>query len=279
MSLYITSLNSGSNGNCYYIGNDKEAVLVDAGLSCRETERRMKSVGLKMEMVKAIFISHEHGDHIKGVEGLSTKHRLPVYITPPTLRHSRLRIREEQIMSFAAYEPVTIGALSVVAFPKKHDAIDPHSFVIEGGGVKIGVLTDIGSVCTHVADNFRKCNAVFLEANYDEVMLAQGRYPYHLKNRISGGHGHLSNKQALELFLAARHPSMSHILLSHLSKDNNDPDLAHRLFLQHANKTNIIVASRYEHSAVYQVGGSEERKKTPIKRVASQANAMQISLF
>src|SRR6201986_5406464 len=122
MSLFIASLNSGSNGNCYYIGNGHEAVLVDAGISCRETERRMKRLGLSMQKVKAIFISHEHSDHISGVTVLSKKYSLPVYITPSTLNNCSLVLDEQRTFSFTAYEAVQAGDLIILAFPKFYDA-------------------------------------------------------------------------------------------------------------------------------------------------------------
>ena len=122
MSLFITSLNSGSNGNCYYIGNDNEAVLVDAGISCRETEKRMTRLGLAMSKIKAIFISHEHIDHIRGVNVLAKKYRLPVYITNSTLVHGGLSLEAQLVMPFNPYEPVQIGTLLITAFPKHHDA-------------------------------------------------------------------------------------------------------------------------------------------------------------
>src|ERR1700744_1424280 len=224
MSLFITSLNSGSNGNCYYVGNDEEAVLIDAGISCRETEKRMNRLGLSIEKVKAVFISHEHSDHINGLEVLSKKYQIPVYITAKTLSKTRLLLNEKHICQFTAYATVSIGSLAVTAFSKRHDADDPHSFVVSGNGVNIGVLTDIGSVCKNVKDNFSQCHAVFLETNYDDQMLTEGNYPYHLKKLISGNFGHLSNAQALELFVKHKPPYMSHVLLSHLSKDNNCPD-------------------------------------------------------
>jgi phosphoribosyl 1,2-cyclic phosphodiesterase len=253
MSLYISSLNSGSNGNCYYIGNSREAVLVDAGISCRETEKRMKRNGLSMQKVKAIFISHEHSDHIRGVEVLSKKYNLPVYITSPTLQFSHLHIEQSLVRSFEAYKPVTIGELSITGFPKLHDASDPHSFVIDGSGVRIGVFTDIGSSCEHVIKNFSTCNAVFLEANYDEQMLMSGSYPFHLKKRISGNKGHLSNTQALELFLKHRSEFISHLFLAHLSRDNNSPELVHELFSKQAEKVFVQVASRYKETDVFAV--------------------------
>ncbi|MDB5136453.1 MAG: fold metallo-hydrolase [Mucilaginibacter sp.] len=276
MSLFIASLNSGSNGNCYYIGNEREAILVDAGISCRETEKRMKRLDLSMQKVKAIFVSHEHSDHISGVAVLSKKYGLPVYITPGTLQNCGLSLDEQMALSFMAYEAVQIGELSVLAFPKFHDAAHPHSFIVECRGVKVGVLTDIGAACEHVTNNFVQCNAAFLEANYDEEMLDKGRYPYYLKKRIRGGHGHLSNGQALEIFINHRPACMSHLLLSHLSKDNNNPGLVHELFSQHANGTEIIVASRYEETQVYYINGLPASAEQPVSILAGQ---MQFSLF
>ncbi|MES2621055.1 MAG: MBL fold metallo-hydrolase [Bacteroidota bacterium] len=252
MSLFIASLNSGSNGNCYYVGNEREAVLVDAGISCRETEKRMAKLGLAMQQVKAIFISHEHGDHIMGLPMLVKKYGLPVYISAATLRNSRMVLPEQSVRSFNA-EPVIIGALRVTAFEKLHDAADPYSFIIEGNGIKVGVLTDIGKACKQVIHYFRQCHAVFLESNYDEQMLQEGSYPLHLQKRIRGGKGHLSNTEAFELFAAHRAPFLSHLLLSHLSQSNNNPELALNLFSPYANEVTIAVASRYQESPVYQV--------------------------
>jgi len=278
MALFIASLNSGSNGNCYYIGNDREAVLVDAGISCRETERRMKRLGLPMQKVKAIFISHEHSDHINGLAVLSKKYKLPVYITPATLQGSRLQLEHDLVTSFAAYTPVSIGGISVTAFPKFHDAAHAHSFILSHNGVTVGVFTDIGMACKHLTEHFAKCHAAFLETNYDEDMLDKGRYPYHLKRRIRGGLGHLSNAQALEVFLTHRPAFMSHLLLSHLSRDNNDPQLVHELFNKHANGTEIIVASRYEETAVYYVNGAHAVQEVPVN-LTMERGQLQYSLF
>jgi len=256
MALYITSLNSGSNGNCYYVGNDKEAVLIDAGISCRETEKRMKSLGLSMKTVKAIFISHEHSDHIKGLTTLANKYSLPVYITVATA-NSGTRLIKHLSKPFIANEPVLVGELLVTAFTKQHDAVDPHSFIINYKGTTVGVFTDIGKACKQVTHYFKQCHAAFLETNYDETMLETGRYPIHLKNRIRGGHGHLSNIQALELFMKHRPPFMTHLLLSHLSKENNEPRLVEELFGKHAKETAIIIASRYEATAVYSINTTQ----------------------
>ena len=280
MSLFIASINSGSNGNCYYVGNEQEAVLIDVGLSCRETEKRMKRLGLIMDKVKAIFISHEHGDHIAGVAVLAKKHNLPVYITEPTLTHGRIRLEKELIKTFTAHKAIKIGALSVRAFPKFHDASDPYSFMVSSDTVNIGVFTDIGIACEHLVSYFQQCHAAFLEANYDADMLEKGSYPYHLKNRIRGGMGHLSNDQALQLFRDHRPSFMSHLLLSHLSKNNNDPQLVEELFSAHAGNTKIIVASRYKETDVYHIspdGGSAIRSVP--KKTKSKKNHAQLSLF
>jgi phosphoribosyl 1,2-cyclic phosphodiesterase len=277
MALYIASLNSGSNGNCYYIGNEEEAILVDAGISCRETEKRMLRLGLSMDKVKAIFVSHEHSDHISGIPVLAKKYGLPVYITPPTLHNGGLKLAEHLIFSFNSFETVNIGSLRINAFPKMHDASNPHSFIIACQNVKVGVFTDIGIACDNVIHHFKQCNAAFLEANYDDEMLENGRYPFHLKRRIRGGSGHLSNKQALALFSMHRPGFMSHLLLSHLSKNNNDPELVKELFAGCAGETTIIAASRYQESAIYYIS---RENRPAINQTASKSwQSYQTSLF
>lgn len=257
MALFISSLNTGSNGNCFYIGNHNEAVLVDVGLSCKETEIRLLRLGLSMSKVKAIFISHEHSDHVRGLPIIAKKYQLPIYITPTTFQNGKQKVPNHLLQTFTAYQPITIGNLAINAFPKLHDAADPHSFTITCEGVTVGVFTDIGSHCEHVISNFKLCNAAFLEANYDEEMLDKGSYPFYLKNRIKGDHGHLSNRQALDLFTSHKPDFMSHLLLSHLSKDNNCPNLVARLFSERANGTEIIVASRYKETEVYWIAAKE----------------------
>jgi len=278
MSLFIASINSGSNGNCYYVGNHHEAVLIDAGISCRETERRMSRLGLSMEKVKALFVSHEHSDHIRGVYSIANKYHLPVYITEATHRNSGLRLDASLRKNFKAHEPVQVGELYITAFPKHHDAADPHSFMVQGNGINIGVMTDIGVLCEQVAGYFQSCHAAFLETNYDEDMLEKGRYPYHLKKRIKGGKGHLSNKQALQLFTQYRPSQMSYLLLSHISKENNHPDLAYNLFSPYAGNTQVVVASRYRETAVYEVNPAKMPEKINHTFLASVEPA-QLSLF
>ena len=253
MSLFITSLNSGSNGNCYYVGNETEAVLVDAGISCKEIEKRLLRLNLNIQIIRAIFISHEHSDHIKGVSVFSKKHQIPVYITKRTLHNGRIALEKHLAIHFEAFEEIRIGNLCITSFPKRHDACDPYSFSISCNEMNVGVFTDIGSPCGNLIAHFKKCHAAFLESNYDTDMLVNGNYPYHLKKRISGGNGHLSNAQALEIFQMHRPPFMKYLFLAHLSKNNNCPDLVSRLFNDCACGVEIIVASRYEETKVYEL--------------------------
>lgn len=260
MSLFITSLNSGSNGNCYYIGNSREAILVDAGISCREIEKRMKRLGLKIEKIKAVFVSHEHIDHIKGLCVFLKKYPVPVYITAPTFNARGFSIKNDLVRTFREQEAVLIGELSVTAFRKQHDACDPYSFVISCNKIRVGVFTDIGEPCQNVIKHFKQCHAAFLEANFDDRMLDGGNYPYYLKQRIRGGKGHLSNGQALGIFTIHKPAFMTHLLLSHLSNNNNCPDLVQKIFNEKADGVKIIVASRFIETAVYHIQETSRNK-------------------
>lgn len=215
----------------------------------------MNRTGLSLKNVKAVFVSHEHTDHISGLPILAKKHSLPIFISAPTLRNSRLRFEKNLLHHFSADVPVVIGELVITAYSKHHDAADPYSFTITGNGVNIGVITDIGRACENVVAHFSQCHAAFLEANYDEAMLLNGSYSWYLKNRIRGGQGHLSNRQALELFQQYRSPQLTHLFLSHLSRNNNCPKLVEELFTTHASGVNMIVASRFQESAVYNISG------------------------
>jgi phosphoribosyl 1,2-cyclic phosphodiesterase len=277
MPLYIASINSGSNGNCYYIGNGTDAVLIDAGISCRETEKRLRRLDLSMKKIKAVFISHEHSDHISGLESIAAKYKLPVYITEKTLLNCTLQIAKEYVHYFSSGERIRIGNLTIKSFAKLHDARDPHSFIVQNDeDVCIGVFTDIGKACEEVIYHFKQCNAVFLESNYDEAMLAAGNYPYFLKQRISGDNGHLSNVDALKLFCTYKTKKLSHLILSHLSKNNNSPELVEHTFIPHAGATKIIVADRYRETELYTI---HHFTITETETTMFSSNVTQLSLF
>jgi phosphoribosyl 1,2-cyclic phosphodiesterase len=275
MSLFVASLNSGSNGNCYYVGNNEDAVLIDGGISCREIEKRIKRLGLSLRRVKAVFVSQEHGDHIHGVAALSKKHRMPVYLTAGTRAGSNMRLMDEHVNLLPSNTTVTIGALRIAAFPKRHDASQPQSFMISSDTVNVGIFTDIGVACENVVANFRQCHAAFLESNYDELMLDQGGYPLALKNRIRGGMGHLSNKQARQLFITHRPAFMSHLFLVHLSQNNNHPRVVRDTFYPVAGETQIIIASRDRESKLFHIRNMCLLKKEP----AAARFAEQLSMF
>jgi phosphoribosyl 1,2-cyclic phosphodiesterase len=209
--------------------------------------------GLSIQKVRAIFITHEHTDHTRGAEVLSRKYRIPVYITTRTFSNSRLNIAPPLLKDFSAYSPVHLGGLTVNPFPKFHDASDPHSFTVSSNGTTVGVMTDMGTACDHVIRNLSQCNAAFLEANYDEEMLENGRYPVFLKKRIRSMEGHLSNNQALDLFRTYKSTNLRLLILSHLSAHNNKPEIVQELFSRHANGTQIVVASRYEETEVFRI--------------------------
>lgn len=258
MCLSVASLNSGSNGNCYYIAGENEAVLIDVGISCKEIEKRMMRLGLSMQKIKAIFITHEHSDHVYGLASFLKKYPVPVYITGNTLLHG-IHVPESLVHVFNVHRAMMIGELFITAFPKQHDAADPCCFIVTCKNATAGVFTDVGVACNNVIHYFKQCNAAFLETNYDAVMLHKGRYPFVLKKRISGGKGHLSNAEALELFIKHKPPFMTHLFLSHLSYNNNTPEIAETLFKTHADNVEIIVASRFKETAVYTINAVEQR--------------------
>jgi phosphoribosyl 1,2-cyclic phosphodiesterase len=170
--------------------------------------------------------------------------------------------------------PVTLGEITVTAFSKLHDAADPYSFMISHNDVNVGVFTDIGTPCANLVHYFKQCHAAFLESNYDDDMLANGGYPYYLKKRITGGHGHLSNAQALEVYRNYKPPHMSHLFLAHLSSNNNKPEIVEQLFNQYANGVKIIVASRHMETDLHHITGNHHLQMH-IPHPVSKASQLQ----
>lgn len=253
MSLFYASINSGSNGNCYYVGTENTGVLIDAGIACRDIERRMQRIKLNLNKVKAIFISHEHTDHVRGINSLAKKYNLPVYLSENTYKKTK-HLLDKVTYKFILEElPIIIDDLVVYPFKKEHDAIDPYSFVVEHNNTRVGVMTDLGVVCDNVKKYFETCQAVILEANYCPNMLKLGKYPDYLKNRITSGKGHISNQEALDLFLNHRNKKLSHLMLAHISEENNDSELIYEMFLPKAKGTRISVAFRYSETRLYKL--------------------------
>ncbi len=249
----ICALASGSNGNCYYIGNENEAVLIDIGIYYKRLIERLNKTGLDKNKIKAIFISHEHTDHIQGARSASNKLGIPVYYTKKTYNKSYNKNKAQNFIFFEPDTPYIIGNIKIYPFRKNHDAADPCSFRIEINNKNIGVMTDIGEVDEILQTELSKCDAVFLESNYDEDMLQNGLYPYHLKQRVSSAKGHLSNLQSLKLIENYASPNLKTIFLSHISAVNNTHEIVKNTFKHLSEKYNIILTSRQKATNIIKI--------------------------
>ncbi len=229
-------------------------MLIDAGLSFKQILKRMEAKALDPKKIRAVFISHEHGDHVRGVRVLGKKLDIPVYMTNGTYAAS---FRTWKPVSYIAIEnniPVGMGLFKVYPIPKNHDAAEPTSFRVEHRGYSIGVFTDIGTPCDNVKQHLKQCHALFLETNYDPQLLKEGPYPYYLKVRIDSAVGHLSNIQAFELLKEHAHPDLQCVFLSHLSAENNRPELAYNQFKSLEDKFLVKLTDRYAAGELFTMG-------------------------
>jgi phosphoribosyl 1,2-cyclic phosphodiesterase len=248
--IEICALASGSNGNAYYIGNEKEAVLIDVGIFYKLLSERMESAGLDIGKIKAGFISHEHTDHVAGARVTSKKLGIPMFYTKKTIHKCYNRNKADNFGLFKPEVEYEIGDIKVYPFPKQHDAVEPCSFRVSVNGINVGVMTDIGVADQTVIEEFSKCDIVFLETNYDEEMLIKGIYPYYLKQRVLSDTGHLSNMQAKELVEKHASERLSTLYMSHISAMNNDINIIKETFKPLSKKYNIKIAPRNTHSEV-----------------------------
>lgn len=251
MNMRYAAIASGSNGNCYYIASGKDAILIDVGINTKHVELRMANLGIDPKSIKAIFITHEHTDHIRGLSVFCKRYQVPVYITAGSYQGSRLHLPEHLVHIVGTDAKIEIGSLSVYGIPKYHDAREPCSFMVHINGVNVAVLTDLGRACNNVERAIANADILMLESNFDEEMLQGGRYSYYLKNRISGGMGHMSNRIALESFLAHRTPRLRHLILTHLSGENNTVDLVQRTFCSYCEDIKLSVATRYQETELF----------------------------
>lgn len=249
--IEICAIASGSNGNCYYIGNQNSAVLVDAGISFKQILQRMNERNLDPAKIKALFITHEHSDHISGARVLGKRLRVPVYLTAKTWYGAYKNQRPDYPSFFEPGDVVEAGSFSVHSFLKNHDAAEPCSFRVQYGEKSVGVFTDIGEPCENVRNHLEQCHALFLETNYDEKMLRDGSYPYFLKKRVASDVGHLSNDQAFQLLQNHAGSELKYVLLSHISKENNTPANALSVMKPLSQEYQIELTSRFEASQVF----------------------------
>ncbi|MDA3787154.1 MAG: MBL fold metallo-hydrolase [Desulfobacula sp.] len=240
-SFCICPLASGSKGNSLFVSCRNSSILIDAGLSGIEIERRLNVLNINPESLTAIIITHEHSDHVKGVGILSRRFKLPVYITQKTYEAARNLGKIEDLCFFECGTPFEIDQILVSPFSTSHDATDPAGLTLEYNGHKIGIATDLGIVTSLVKEHLKNSHILYLESNHDPDMLINGSYPWHLKQRIKGRTGHLSNMDAGILLSEIRTEGLKHVILAHLSEENNCPQKAVQEILKSLNGSNVVL--------------------------------------
>jgi len=247
--VIVIALQSGSNGNCIYVESDKTRLLFDAGLSGVQAERRLAASGRDIRTVGALILSHDHADHVRCAGIYQRKFGLPLYVSKATLAAARrydLGMLTD-VRHFVPGETLTFGRVTVETIPTPHDGVDGSAFVIEAERRRLGILTDLGCVFGELPQIVASLDAVLIESNYDPAMLTNGPYPRSLKERIRGTGGHLSNVEAAELLRDCAPRRLKWACLSHLSAENNSPDLALRTHKETMSRpVALFAASRHE---------------------------------
>ncbi len=234
--MQCTVLASGSRGNCTLISSGRTRLLVDAGLSCKETFRRLKLCGEDPRLLSAILVSHEHSDHVAGVRVLAKKLKVPVFMTGATYQVWARWVRDEfdgpvhldRLEFFQAGRSFQVGDIEVRPFTIPHDAADPVAFTFRGEGVKVGIVTDLGYMPASVRDHISGCDGLVIESNHDLEMLRGGPYPWSVKQRVMSRVGHLSNEALADFIVNDYDGNAAFLVLAHLSEQNNHPEIARR---------------------------------------------------
>jgi phosphoribosyl 1,2-cyclic phosphodiesterase len=234
VAFSITVLASGSGGNSTVLATSETRLLIDCGLSCRETCRRLAMQGIAPESLTAILITHEHTDHVAGLHVMAKKFRLPVYMTAPThgawqcqsKDSAGNRVQAERLELFSSGKGFAVGDIEVMPFTIPHDAADPVGFRFVAEGLRVAVVTDLGFMPPNVRDQLRGCDGLMVESNHDLEMLRAGPYPWSVKQRVMSRVGHLSNEALAEFLATGYDGGAAFLILAHLSEQNNHPDLA-----------------------------------------------------
>jgi phosphoribosyl 1,2-cyclic phosphodiesterase len=253
MSLNFCSLSSGSSGNCYYLGNEFHGILIDAGISARSIRKFLENNGISMQTIMGVLITHNHIDHIRGVEGLAKKFSLPVFTTGKiwnSILTPHIKISQDCIREIPLQEQFHIAGFDIEAFPVFHDAPETIGFHISAGEKNVTIVTDLGHICETAAPYIRAANLLVIESNYDEHMLMNGGYPPYLKARIRSDHGHLGNHQTSAFIADNLSNNLSHICLAHLSKNNNTPEAALQTLHQTLADRGIILNGQHQISVL-----------------------------
>ena len=229
MSIRFAFLGSGSRGNALLIETSHVRVLLDCGFAARETERRLTLLGVDPETVTAILLTHEHGDHMRGVGAMARRYQLPVWMTPGTYHGASYGALIDLNLIDCHAGPFAIGDLSILPFPVPHDSREPCQFLFSNAGQRLGVLTDTGHITPHITHTLQGCDSLILEFNHDPGMLVNGPYPRALQARVGGTHGHLNNLQAVQLLEQLTTVGLSQLVASHISEKNNSQDLVKSL--------------------------------------------------
>ena len=251
MKVRFISLASGSSGNCYYIGTENYGILIDAGIAVRTIRKGLKEVGIGLENIRAVFITHDHADHIKAVGGLGEKYNIPVYTTARIHEGiNKSYCMTEKLTTCVRYlekqQPMQLEDFRIESFEVPHDGTDNVGYCIEIDGKTFSFLTDLGEITPTAAEYIRKANYLIIEANYDEEMLRMGSYAQHLKERIASRTGHLSNATTADFLAENINRNLRYIWLCHLSKDNNHPELAYKTVEWKLREKGIIVGKDVE---------------------------------
>lgn len=232
MKFELCTIASGSSGNCIYIGTDQHKILVDAGISGKRVTAGLEQIGVDPHEIQGVFITHEHSDHIQGAGIISRRYNLPIYATKGTwdvmLDQKKIgKVLPENIKIIDKERPLDFGGLQITPYPIYHDAADPVGYTFCYHEKKMSIATDLGYVDQNILNHLKDSNLILLESNHDVGMLQAGGYPYYLKQRILSNKGHLSNELAAKALLDTYHEKLEHVVLGHLSRENNFPDLAY----------------------------------------------------
>lgn len=259
--IQLCSIASGSSGNSIYVGNEDTHLLVDAGISGKRIKAGMESLDIDPRMLDGILITHEHSDHISGLGVMARRYKMPIYITEKTwstLRDYKTlgKVDEELIRFIKPDETIMIGSIEVMPFRTSHDATESVCYTFTYNKKKIGLATDLGNYDDYIINHLKGCHVLYVEANHDIKMLEAGSYPYYLKRRILSDVGHLSNELSSNLINECIHDQMETVVLAHLSKENNHPDIAYlevehllnQIYKEQNIEINLIVAKRDIHS-------------------------------
>ncbi|WP_232363718.1 MBL fold metallo-hydrolase [Desulfogranum japonicum] len=241
LGMQFCVLGSGSKGNCTLVEAEDTRILVDAGFSGKEIERRLSMIGRDATMLSAVVVTHEHNDHVAGVGVLGRRYAIPVYMNQGTHEACRQKIKElPELQYFTTGESFSIQGVNVHPFAISHDTVDPVGFVFQHKGLHMGYCTDTGKITKLIRHHLRKCRALILEANHDPGMLRNGPYPIYLQQRILSAGGHLENEDALHFASELCSENLCHLVLAHLSETNNAPEIVGQIMQQYLNDYSTV---------------------------------------